>query len=361
MKKTNRFKIKGDNYLLVFWTYALIFIGLLLLFSASKGVITGEGFLIRQCMWVIVGTVAVAFLKKIDYRDLEKLAPFLYFFIVFFLLLVLLTGHGPASRWIRLGWFNFQPAEFAKLFIIIALSSYLSKRDPRRISVFVMSLCIVAFPFFLVLKQPNLGTSFIFILIFLGILYQAGASRKQFLAMFLTAAFLSPVLWFSLKNYQRERIWTFINPARDPLGRGYNLLQSKITIGSGGLIGKGFLEGTQTKLAFLPEYHTDFIFCLLAEEFGFWGVVIFLFVYYLFFKTIIGIIASTRDRFAKLFGMGVLTMFLAHFVINIGMTMGLFPVVGIPLPFISYGGSSLLVSLVSVIILINIKENSLMF
>ena len=148
---------------------------------------------------------------------------------------------------------------------------------------------------------------------------------------------------------------------RDPLGKGYNLLQSIITIGSGGFWGRGFLRGTQTKLAFLPEYHTDFIFCVLAEELGFFGVLLLLSIYYMFFKVIAETILSTRDRFAYLMGTGILSVFVAQTIVNISMTMGLFPVVGLPLPFISYGGSSLIASLISVVILVNIKENSLMF
>lgn len=164
-----------------------------------------------------------------------------------------------------------------------------------------------------------------------------------------------------MKQYQKERILTFLNPMRDPLGKGYNLIQSIITIGSGGLFGKGYLKGTQTKLAFLPEYHTDFIFCVMAEEFGFIGVLVLLSLYYIFFKTIIDITYSTHDRFGRLLGVGILAMFVSHVFVNIGMTMGLFPVVGIPLPFISYGGSSIIVSLMSVMLLVNIQENSLMF
>ncbi|MCD6407523.1 rod shape-determining protein RodA [bacterium] len=354
-------KEKFQDISLIFWTYLLILIGLLLLFSASKGVITREGFFLKQCMWVIGGTVIIGFLKNFDYRHLNRISTFLYFLILFFLLLVLFIGHGRASRWIKLGWFNFQPAEFAKIVVIITLSAYLSRRDVRRFPVFFLSVIIVGIPFLLVLKQPNLGTAFIFILIFLGIIYEAGLTRKQFIFLFLSALFLSPLLWFIMRDYQRERILTFLFPQRDPLGAGYNLFQSKITIGSGGLIGKGFLQGTQTKLAFLPEYHTDFIFCLLAEEFGFVGVIVLLLIYFIFFKTIIDIISSTSDRFAKLLGAGIFTMFISQFTINIGMTMGLFPVVGIPLPFISYGGSSLIVSLISVVFLVNIKENSLMF
>lgn len=354
-------KTKFDSYFLLILTYLLISIGLLLLFSASKGVVSKSGFFIKQCIWIVAGTVIIVFLKGVNYRELKRSAPVLYFIMLFFLLLVLVIGGKGVSRWIKFGWFNFQPSEFAKFVLIVVLSSFLSNRNVRKFSVFTGSLIIVGIPFFLVLLQPNLGTAFIFIFIFLGILYQAGMSKKQFFSLVFVVLLLSPVLWFGMKDYQRKRILTFINPGRDPLGAGYNLLQSKITIGSGGFLGKGFLKGTQTKLAFLPEYHTDFIFCVLAEEFGFIGVILLLFLYYLFFKKIIEIISFTDDRFGQLLAAGILTLFLSQFAINIGMTMGLFPVVGIPLPFISYGGSSLLTCMICVVFLKNIQDSSSFF
>lgn len=350
-------KVKIDRNFLLFLTYILISIGLLLLYSASKGVISKTGVFVKQCIWVVIGTMIVAFLNGVNYRELKRSATILYFITLFFLLLVLAVGGKGVSRWIKLGWFNFQPSEFAKFVLIVALSSYLSGRDIRKFSVLLGSLVIVGIFFFLVLLQPNLGTAFIFIFIFLGITYYAGMSKKQLFALIFVVLLLSPVLWFGMKDYQRERILTFLNPGRDPLGAGYNLLQSKITIGSGGLVGKGFLKGTQTKLAFLPEYHTDFIFCLLAEEFGFIGVMVFLFLYYLLFKKIIEIISLSNDKFAKLYASGVLCLFLSQFAINIGMTMGLFPVVGIPLPFVSYGGSSLIACLLCIVFLKNIQDS----
>jgi len=344
------------------WTYLLISIGLLLLFTASKGIFMREALFLKQCLWLILGTVIAAFVKKADYRDFQKLAPLFYIIILFCLVMVLFVGRGSgASRWIRLGWFNFQPSEFAKLITIITLAAYLSEKDIRRPHILLFSLFIIGIPFLFILKQPDLGTAFIFILVFFAILYQAGGSKGQILTLFVIGVLSSPVLWFMMKPYQRERILTFLNPMRDPLGKGYNLIQSIITIGSGGFWGRGFLRGTQTKLAFLPEYHTDFIFCVLAEELGFFGVMLLLFIYYMFFRIIAGIIYSTRDRFARLMGTGILTALVSQAVINMCMTMGLFPVVGIPLPFISYGGSSLIVSLICVVLLVNIEENSLMF
>ena len=355
-------KNKIRSYSLIYQTYLLIFIGISLLYSASKGVITKfEALFLKQILWMVLGTVILFFIKKIDYRNYRRISKLLYFAILFFLIIVLFVGHGRASRWIRIGWFNFQPSEFAKIVIIFSLSSYLTERMPRKPGIFISSLIIGGLPILLIMKQPNLGTAFIILLIILGILYQAGATKKQFLVLFLCFLFASPLIWSFLRDYQKDRILTFLNPQRDPLGKGYNLLQSIITIGSGGLIGKGFLKGTQTKLAFLPEYHTDFIFCLLGEEFGFIGVLLLLYLYYLFLNNIINITFSTKDRFAKLVSSGIFIMFFSQIFINIGMTVGLLPIAGIPLPFISYGGSSFIVSCISIGVLMNIKENSTLF
>ncbi|MCM8784755.1 MAG: rod shape-determining protein RodA [Candidatus Omnitrophica bacterium] len=347
---------------IIFLSYILIFIGLIILFSASKGVIlTKEGFFIRQVIWVIIGSILVKIFKNSDYRNLDKISYFFYFLTIILLSIVLVKGEGRASRWIGLGWFYFQPSEFAKLVIILTLSSYLSKRDIKRFSVLFTSFLIVAIPFFLVFKQPNLGTAIIFILIFIGITYIAGISKKQLFIIFLITIFSSPLIWTIMEDYQRERILTFLNPMRDPLGKGYNLLQSKITIGSGGFIGKGFMKGTQTKLAFLPEYHTDFIFCVLAEEFGFLGVVIFVLIYFYFLNKIFEILYLSKDIFGKLISTGIFIMFASHFLINLGMTLGIFPIVGIPLPFVSYGGSCLIVSILSIIVLSSIEKHSVLF
>jgi len=346
---------------LIFLSYLLIFIGICILFSASKGVITKEVFFIRQILWVIIGSILVYIFKNSDYRSMEKLTYVFYLIILLLLSVVLVRGEGRASRWIGLGWFYFQPSEFAKLVVIITLSSFFSKKDIRRFPILFTGLIIVGIPFLLVFKQPNLGTAIIFILIFLGIGYMAGITRKQLIGLFLIFIFSSPFVWAIMKDYQRERVLTFINPMRDPLGKGYNLLQSKITIGSGGFIGKGFLNGTQTKLAFLPEYHTDFIFCVIAEEFGFLGVLIFVLLYYYFLSKIWEIIYHTKDEFGKLVATGIFVMFAGHFLINLGMTTGIFPIVGIPLPFISYGGSSLIVSILSVIILSSIEKYSSLY
>jgi len=356
------FKRMATDSPLVLTTFIIIFIGLLLLFSASRGMASKEGIFFKQLLWVLFGLGLMYMVKNIDYRDVKKFAPLLYIAILACLVLVLIIGKGAgATRWIRMGGFNFQPSEFAKLAVIIALSAFLAEKNAAKVHILAASLMIIGIPFIFILKQPDLGTAFIFIILFFAITHQAGAKKSHLFFLVMAGLVMSPVFWLVMKGYQKDRILTFINPMRDPLGRGYNLIQSIITIGSGGIAGKGYLRGTQTKLAFLPEYHTDFIFCVLAEEFGFIGVLVLLILYYFFFRAILDIIYSTQDRFGRLMGAGILSMFISHVFINTAMTMGLFPVVGIPLPFISYGGSSLMVSLVSVMLLVNIRDNSLMF
>lgn len=350
-------------------TYVLVFLGLILLFSASKGTFlrakgifnTGGIFFWQQLIWVILGSLGLVVGKRFPYWNFKRLVWLLYPLTIFLLILVLVMGQGKASRWIRVGPLNFQPAEFGKVVLIFSLAAYLTERNVNQLGVFIWSLLITGVPAVLIFKQPNLGTSFIFLLACLVIMYQAGLTRRRLLTIVLVALSISPLLWLTLESYQKERILTFLWPQRDPLGRGYNLLQSKITIGSGGLIGKGYLHGTQTKLAFLPEYHNDFIFCLLAEEFGLVGVIIFFGLYYLFLNEILTIISSTRDEFARLVAAGIFALFFFHATINISMTLGLFPVAGIPLPFISYGGSFMLVALFCVGVLANIKQNAVMF
>lgn len=356
------FKRMATDSPLVLTTFIIIFIGLLLLFSASRGMASKEGIFFKQLLWVLFGLGLMYMVKNTDYRDVKKFAPLLYIAILACLVLVLIVGKGAgATRWIRMGGFNFQPSEFAKLAVIIALSAFLAEKNAAKVHILAASLMIIGIPFIFILKQPDLGTAFIFIILFFAITHQAGAKKSHLFFLVMAGLVMSPVFWLVMKGYQKDRILTFINPMRDPLGRGYNLIQSIITIGSGGIAGKGYLRGTQTKLAFLPEYHTDFIFCVLAEEFGFIGVLVLLILYYFFFRAILDIIYSTQDRFGRLMGAGILSMFISHVFINTAMTMGLFPVVGIPLPFISYGGSSLMVSLVSVMLLVNIRDNSLMF
>ncbi|MCM8815929.1 MAG: rod shape-determining protein RodA [Candidatus Omnitrophica bacterium] len=350
--------------ILLIVTGILTFLGLLLLYSASKSISSVSSSLsifLKQCVWLCFAVAIFFVLKNFDYRHWNKLAHIMYFITLILLVLVLVIGTGRAGRWIRIGWFNFQPSEFAKFVLIIVLSRYFSIRDVQRFSTLLGGVLITGIPFLLILIQPNLGTAFLFIVIFFSLAYLAGAKKKHLLILLFIGLFLSPVLWMGLKDYQKQRLVIFLNPWKDPLDKGYNILQSKITIGSGGIVGKGFLKGTQTKLAFLPEFHTDFIFCLLAEEFGLIGVVVLLFLYYVFLNQILKITLTTQDSFGRLIGTGIMVMFFIQIFINIGMACGILPVAGIPLPFLSYGGSALIVYFICVATVFNLWKNITLF
>ncbi len=345
-------------------SFILTALGILLLFSASKGITavqTGIPVYIKQIIWSFFGILLFSWLKEFDYRHWNKLAHILYFVCLILLLVVLAVGTGRAGRWIKIGWFNFQPSEFTKFVLIIVLARYFSLRDIGRFSTLLGGMIITGILFLLVLLQPNLGTAFLFIVIFFAMAYLEGAKRKHLLILIVIGILISPFLWMGLKDYQKQRLTVFLNPWKDPLGKGYNILQSKITIGSGGIVGKGFLRGTQTKLAFLPEFHTDFIFCLLAEEFGLAGVVALLFLYYVFLTQIWKISMTTQDPFGRLVGIGMMVMFLTQIFVNIGMACGLLPVAGIPLPFLSYGGSALFVCFISLATIYNLHRNTALF
>ncbi|MCM8789392.1 MAG: rod shape-determining protein RodA [Candidatus Omnitrophica bacterium] len=345
-------------------TSILTALGILLLYSASRSISSiafGLQVYIKQAIWIIFGILIFLWLKNFDYRHWSKISHVLYFFILILLLIVLAIGTGRAGRWIRIGWFNFQPSEFAKFALIVVLARYFSLRNIQRFTTLFGAVLITGIPFLLILIQPNLGTAFLLVIIFFTMAYLAGAQRKHILFLIIIGILVSPFLWMGLKDYQKQRISIFLNPWKDPLGKGYNILQSKITIGSGGIIGKGFLKGTQTKLAFLPEFHTDFIFCLLAEEFGLVGVLVLLFLYYIFLTQMLKITITTQDPFGRLIGTGIMVMFLTQIFVNIGMACGILPVAGIPLPFLSYGGSALIVYFICVATIYNLWKNTTLF
>lgn len=356
-------KQKEKLYLpLLVLTGALIFIGMVLIFSASRVISQSLGALFaRQIIWSAIGFAALALLARIDFHLWTRSAGFLYFLMLLILSLVLFFGHGRSEtqRWFKLGVLYLQPSEPAKIFFIFVLASYIARHKDTILqfsTVFIAALFFLLPPMFLILMQPNLGTAFVLIPIFFAMFYVAGAPKKNLFALFSIGLASLPVLWLFLKDYQKQRIMVFLNPGIDPLGSGYNLLQSKIAIGSGGFFGKGFLRGTQTHLAFLPEHHTDFIFSVLAEEWGFLGSAILLFVYLLFLMEILKVASDTRDRAGTIITVGCGAMFATQIFVNIAMTMGFLPVVGIPLPFLSYGGSSLITSLAAVGIILNIKS-----
>lgn len=342
-------------------------IGLLNLYSFTyNGEGVGSPLFLKQIVWLGIGLVVMFVVAFIDYR---YYADFAYpIFFIFLLLLILVFGFGVitsgARRWIRLGSFSFQPSEFIKIAMIITLAKFYQTPPDRKgysLKQLFLPFFFLLIPVILILKQPDLGTAIILILIFFSILLFVKIRLSSLLLLMGVAAFLIPVGWSLLKEYQKRRILTFLNPDLDPLGAGYHLLQSKIAVGSGGILGKGFMKGTQCKLGFLPEPHTDFIFSALAEEWGLVGGLVVIGLYLIIILWGLRVAVQSKDRFSAVLSFGALSMFFWHTFINMGMAMGMMPVVGIPLPLLSYGGSFLLTTLIGIGLLLNVSMRRFLF
>ncbi len=327
------------------WLFVLI--GLLLVLSAAL-IYSASGqktsILIRHGIHVAISFVAFFVMSQISPRTFKQWAPFLYGFGIILLLVVLVLGTASkgAQRWVNLGGIRFQPSEFMKLVSPLMLAYYLSNKTlPVDRMPLVISLVIIFVPGLLIAKQPDLGTGLLVIGTGFGVLFFAGIRWRLIIKMFALALAGLPLLWWVLHDYQRQRVMTFLNPESDPLGSGYHIIQSKIAIGSGGLYGKGWCLGTQVQLNFLPERTTDFIFSVLGEEFGFIGACVLCLLYFGVILRGMKIMIQTQDTFNRLVAGGIVFGFFICFFINIGMVSGLLPVVGCPLPLVSYGGTSL--------------------
>ncbi len=337
-------------------------LGLVAIYSASKG--SPSNYALKQLLWLGVAVLALLSVVWVGYRTLLSYAYAMYAFSIFLLLVAMFLGviRLGAQRWLHLGPLIIQPSEFAKIATILTLAQYLGERARNRYQTkrFLVSFFIVAVPMMLILEQPDLGTGMIFLPILFCVLFLWGV-RLRYLIITTSLGLVSlPIFWAVLKGYQKKRLLVFLNPNIDPLGAGYTAIQSKIAVGSGQLFGKGFLHGTQNNLNFLPEHHTDFIFCVVAEEWGFMGSLCLLLLFAFLFIKMIRVIERTHDTRARLIAAGVISMIFFHVIINIGMTMGIMPIAGLPLPFFSYGGSSLVTMFISIGLLISIyKERSI--
>ncbi len=356
------FKLKGDyDYGLMLITLVIVIMGLFVLYSASyqKYVQSGANLSLRQLNSAVIGVIVAFMFFKIGYQRIIDFGYYLFGINVMLLLLVLVIGavRYGARRWIEIGSLAFQPSEFAKITFVFALAKYLGdvKDGIEKPKALVIPLAMAAVPMLLIFKEPDLGTALIFAPILLTMLLIAGARLKHIVVIIVVGLVCVPFLWFLLKDYQRARLLVFLNPNLDPLGAGYTIIQSKIAIGSGGLWGKGWLAGTQNQLNFLPERHTDFIFSVVGEEWGFLGGAVLLWLYYKFISKATLIAETTSDTYGKTLAYGITTIFAVHVIVNIGMVCGLMPVVGLPLPFVSYGGSFLVMVLTCVGLLQNIK------
>ena len=393
---------RGDSNLLVL-TLIITLLGLVCLYSATA---TSEKSLMKtefgkQVIWLFLGMVVLTISIFTPLNVLMRGSYLFYAFSMGLLILLLFVAPGNIKRWIMIGPLSFQPSELAKVTTLLALARNFSRdsTEKSRWIPYVSGLGIVLLPFYLILKEPDIGTALVFLALYGGMVVWSGIGIQSILFLLmpigallsgfhvisfigfmvilmlglllmkkglwkivgiglgcLGLGLLGPIVWARLEPYQQQRIHIFLGMQSDPHGAAYQVIQSKVAIGSGGILGKGFLQGSQTHLRFLPEQHTDFIFSVLGEEFGFMGVtVMFLLFYYFFHRMIIAIIGA-RNRFAGFTAMGCMSILAFQFMVNIGMTVGLVPVTGLPLPLLSYGGSSLLMTMCLIGLTVNVSN-----
>ena len=316
---------------------------------------------ISQVYWLVLGGILGGILIAIDYRHLERLGYVLYTFGVFSLVLVFVLARDVrgSARWIEFGSFRFQPSEFMKIFLVIALAKYLHD-DPRSEGRSLRELAVPAIltfvPALLILKQPDLGTATILTLIFLSVVALTRVRVKSVLAVLATAGAAAPILWtYVLLPYQRARVTTFLDPEQDLLHRGWHAHHARVAIGNGGLLGNGYMHGTQNQFLFIPDQHTDFPFPVYAEEWGFLGSVVLVLLYGFLAVWGVRVASLAKDRFGAVLGVGASALIFWHALINLGMASGVMPVVGVTLPLFSYGGSSVTTTLLAVALLMNVS------
>lgn len=350
---------------LFFVALLLSCLGIFFVYSASTDNLgTSTDFVIKQIIWLFAGVIIVAVILFIDYKILMDWSYILYGISLILLVFLLLLGKARlgAQRWFEFGGVTIQPSEFTKITFILAVSTYLTKRKYEiNLKTILFSFLISSPAMFLILKQPDLGTALLLLPVMFAILFVAGARPKYLLNIILAMGCFAPLAWHFLRDYQKERLSVFLNPNIDPLGAGYTVIQSKIAIGSGRIFGKGWLAGTQSRLNFLPERHTDFIFSVIGEEWGFLGVLLIILLFAFLIRRAIQIAETTEDDFGRFVAGGLCALIAFQSIINIGMTAGFMPVVGLPLPFISYGGSNLLSIFIAIGLLLNIKMRRAIF
>lgn len=356
------------DWVLVGLVVTICLLGIINIYSATTPYkIVGSPYYLKQFYWMLVGMFVALMACTVDYHILEDFSYTLYAFLVLLLVAVLVVGRRSmgATRWLNLGFFNIQPSELMKIVIIITFARFFNNFQSiggLTIRDMVFPLSILALPALLIMKQPDLGTAVLVILIAVSMTVFRGMRWSTIVTFVLVTI---PVAWlgwsFYLRPYQKNRVLDFLNPERSRLGSGYHIIQSKIAVGSGGFTGKGFIQGTQSQLRFLPEQHTDFAFSVFAEEWGFLGCLVLILLYLSLVLWGLNIARRCNDRFGSMLALGVTAMLFWHTIINMGMVIGLFPVVGVPLPFFSYGGTSMITSMVGIGILQNISMRRFMF
>lgn len=372
MLNFNRRLVRNLDISVLFITLMIVGVGLVVIASATHFNVPGSysmSFLRTQVAATVLGLLLVAAILLLDYRWLKDYSTIIYggTMVILAITLVMARTVAGAKAWFHIGPVNFQPSEIAKLGVIIVLAAFISEREEemKYLSGMIKTCLVAGLPAVMVLAQNDLGTALVFCGITIGMLYIGGGNAKLMtivlvvtVVVVMSLVLLSMYVDFNfpfLKAYQLKRLQVVINPEIDPYGHGYNLIQSKIAIGSGQLTGKGLFNGTQNQLRFLPEKHTDFIYSVLGEEFGFIGCVVLLILYLALLLKSVWIALDARDSFGSLLVIGVVSMWTFHILENVGMVIGLMPVTGIPLPFVSYGGSSMLTNMAAIGMILNVR------
>lgn len=355
-------ELKNIEWSILIIALILSIIGLVALFSATQE--TEHEDFYKQCIWLVISLVIMIIVMLIDYELLVKVSPFLYGFFIILLVAVLFTSPiNGATSWFDIGFFSFQPGEFAKIFVILFLAYAIrkiqekGKNNINRPTRLLLLLAIVGLPVLLIIKQPDYGTAAAFIVATVMMLIVSGIDKKYIIASIILVIVSVPIIYnFILPEHAKTRIDIFLNPESDPRGAGYNIIQSKLAIGAGGLTGMGLFKGNQTQLGFLYPKTTDFIFAVIGEEMGFVVSAAIIILYVFLIVKGFFIAKTAKDELGTLIASGITGVFLFHMVENIGMVMGLLPITGVPLPFISYGGSSLITNFICIAILLNISS-----
>lgn len=355
----NKKQLKNTEWVILICTIILIAIGLFALASASKNTEMGE--LKKQAIWVIISIPILIITAIIDYKSITKISAFLYVISIILLIAVLLTSAiNGATSWFNLGQISIQPAEISKIAVVLFLANIMSKLSKNEINKplkLMMVLGIALVPVLLIILQPDYGTAMAYVVATVVMLYVAGINKKYIIVSFLLVIIALPLLYFFvLPEHAKLRIDVYLNPYLDPRGAGYNIIQSKLAIGAGRLVGQGWMNGTQTHLGFLYPKSTDFIFAVIGEEMGFIACVCIIIIYIIMITRAINVAKTARDDLGSYIVAGISGILIFHVLENIGMTMGLLPITGVPLPFISYGGSAMITNMMCIGLILNISS-----
>ena len=359
--------LRRFNWLPILMEIVLFLLGIFNLYSATAVEDKSLGLYKTQLMWFGIGTVLTIVIFLFHYSFFSRISYFIYFANLFLLVLVLIVGRSSlgAKRWLGFGGLTMQPSEFMKISMILCLAKFFETDNivgGYKLKDMLLPGLLVAIPAALIMLQPDLGTAMILMLVFGSIMMFMRINVRTLMILALVFLTAIPMAYrYALKPYQKQRIISFIDPMSDPKGAGYNSIQSMIAVGSGKLVGKGWKKGTQSHYNFLPEHHTDFIFSVFSEEWGFIGCTFLLALYMIFLLMSLSIAYQSNDKFAMVLTFGITSLFFWHIFVNMGMVMGILPIVGVPLPFMSYGGSSLLTSMIGVALLLNVANKKFMF